>query len=495
MSTYSGNTPIVGRGNADPAVLDAWIARMGRQLAPTYAPDRIYQAPPPGIGAAIIEFCDLWGPDPYMVTAQIVKECAGWQSRIVRDKNNPSGLGAINSDPYNGAVTFATPREGIRATVAHLMVYAAGDGPWAAFDPRYQAVRSAGWLGIAHVWRDLNGRWASPGIGYGESIANQANQIVAFAETELPMAAQIPGFAWVAARDDHYTKGRSQRIRGGAQHYSAGTNSLDWLTWSSGENPPDPDRRVSATFLIKRNATLANRGWQLVRIEDTPWTTAFANAYTVSIEYEHLANQNIPDGDYVVVAQTWIDAAAYVREHNLGEIPLNRSGIRGHKEWVNNPGLICPDGIELDRLVAEIARLQGAPPPPPEPDFELITVPGYGTMTVKGLFRLKWNETDREKGSGLPLSEEVMWFSPDVGHEILVQWYERARFELHAGQVLLGRIGAELLAAPAGGGMPPVDLELYGVVAAHQREIAQHGLRILELTETDLELVTAHEDD
>ena len=59
--------------------------------------------------------------------------------------------------------------------------------------------------------------------------------------------------------------------------YSDGTNSLDWLTWSSGAS--DPSKRVSAHFLVKHNPTMDDRGWQLVRLRDTCWATAYANGH------------------------------------------------------------------------------------------------------------------------------------------------------------------------------------------------------------------------
>lgn len=261
---------------------------------------------------------------------------------------------------------------------------------------------------------------------------------------EPPMAAQIPGFIWQPADAQHYTPGRTMPIRGGAQHYSAGTNSLAWLTTTSGVTSGDP---VSATFLVKHNPTLEDRGWQLVRIEDTAWTTASANAYTVSIEYEHDGRQPIPDRAYTVLAQTWIDIAAYVASRRLGSIPLDRTGIRGHKEWVNNPRLVCPDGIDVDRIVAEIRARTAAPPsqppapvgPPPMP----ATRPDpWGTafwipeVFVADIRRHDWMVT------GFAVSEAF------AEGEQLVQYFERARLEFNRdGRVTRGLVGIEALVA------------------------------------------------
>lgn len=242
------------------------------------------------------------------------------------------------------------------------------------------------------------------------------------------MAAQIPGFRWEPADENHYQRGRTARIRGGAQHYTAGTNSLRWLTVSS--NPP-----VSATFLVKHNPTMDDRGWQLVRIEDTAWTTAFANPYTVSIEYEHTGTGTIPDVAYEVLAQTWIDIADYVRRHNLGDIPLDRNGIRGHKEWVNNPTLTCPDGIDIDRIVREIEKRLNVQPPE-----DALLLPGnpFGDVPVVLGFKALFLETGKAKYPDDPIAGGLsLWGYPERPEEATSygsrQVFERAVFKWHRG--------------------------------------------------------------
>lgn len=44
MPSYSGSSPIKGTGIATAAAIDAWMAALGRQLAPTYAPDKARMA-------------------------------------------------------------------------------------------------------------------------------------------------------------------------------------------------------------------------------------------------------------------------------------------------------------------------------------------------------------------------------------------------------------------------------------------------------------------
>jgi len=68
----------------------------------------------------------------------------------------------------HGAI-FATPAAGVEAHIQHLYAYACKDPLPAGktlVDPRFVLVTR----GIAPQWTDLNGRWAVPGAGYGESI-------------------------------------------------------------------------------------------------------------------------------------------------------------------------------------------------------------------------------------------------------------------------------------------------------------------------------------
>lgn len=252
------------------------------------------------------------------------------------------------------------------------------------------------------------------------------------------MSAQIPGFQWLPASTTHFSWGRTEKVRGGAQHYTAGTDSRAWLTHSS--RPP-----VSATFLIRKNATMDFRGWQLVRIEDTAWTTAFSNPYTVSIEYEHLEAQAIPDGDYDVMAQTWVDIAAYVSQRGLGEIPLNRNGLRGHREWVGGD-TVCPDGIDMDYLVEKIGRRHGENQEP-APRTRYFSQTGHN---LSHGFKGFWESRDNPAEDGFPLSEEF-GFETDGGEVVTSQCFERASYEYRPDiadnphGVVLGAFSSELI--------------------------------------------------
>jgi hypothetical protein len=304
--------------------------------------------------------------------AQSFHETAGYRygGQVQPGQLNFGGLGADNSGVSGGA--FPSVWHGWMAFWAHHMNYWWGPfGNWPSFaEPfiehafRHRNVMDAGYGGIIQTIGDYtNGRWAwSPQYpkgtlqnGYAQAIVTGANAILSLPRGDVspppPSGAQIPGFQWFPARDTHFTKGRTQRIRGGAQHYTAGTNSLAWLTSTSGAS--DPSKRVSSTVLIKANPTLLDRGWQLVNLEDTAWTTAFANPYTASSEYEHTGTGTIPDIAYEVMSQTWVDIDRETKQRNLGSIDI----VRGHNEWVGNPNLICPDGIDVRRVQRRFEEL------------------------------------------------------------------------------------------------------------------------------------------
>ncbi len=189
--TYSGSSSGIGRGTVTAHKINQWFRANGPSAAVPYAPDGRYKPPPDEVGDVIIAECKRYEHlgiivNWDLIAADIAVESAFWQSRIVRDKNNPSGLGAVNHNPYDGAVTFSTPAGGIRATVAHWLNYFCGYGPWSEHDPRLKAMEQAKYMveeGICNKLSDLNGRWAWPGDGYGQGIASRGNALTAYAAT------------------------------------------------------------------------------------------------------------------------------------------------------------------------------------------------------------------------------------------------------------------------------------------------------------------------
>lgn len=113
-----------------------------------------------------------WG---YAV-AQMMKETAylKYGGDVQPAQYNYAGIGATGGGVVGAS--FDTPEQGVLAHLEHLYAYASTDLLPAGLDkvdPRFDLVTR----GAAQNWEDLNGRWAVPGIGYGESIGKIYEQM------------------------------------------------------------------------------------------------------------------------------------------------------------------------------------------------------------------------------------------------------------------------------------------------------------------------------
>jgi len=106
---------------------------------------------------------------------------------VVPEQNNFCGLGTTSATE-RGAY-FATPRDGVRAHVQHLMAYTTDRLPQTpVIDPRYYLVYKTKLQNHSFFtrWSQLNGKWAT-GSYYAEKILNlheQMKQIVAISGTD-----------------------------------------------------------------------------------------------------------------------------------------------------------------------------------------------------------------------------------------------------------------------------------------------------------------------
>lgn len=109
--------------------------------------------------------------------AQAIKETGYFRFNgdVSFNQNNYAGIGAIGGGVFGAS--FNTPEEGVRAHIQHLKAYASKDNlNTTKIDPRFDLVSR----GIAPYWEDLNGRWAVPGIEYGQSIIKIFNSMKNF---------------------------------------------------------------------------------------------------------------------------------------------------------------------------------------------------------------------------------------------------------------------------------------------------------------------------
>ena len=130
----------------------------------------------------IIDFCKILyeeaqseGLSPEVLYGQVMKETGylKFGNLVQPNQCNFGGLGATG--PGNPGYTFGSVREGLRAQVQHLKAYGSTEpliNP--CIDARFKYVSR----GCAPRTVDLNGKWAVPGVGYGESIDAIAKEVI-----------------------------------------------------------------------------------------------------------------------------------------------------------------------------------------------------------------------------------------------------------------------------------------------------------------------------
>lgn len=449
---YSGNSPILRQGEATAAQIQQWLEDRGRRMAPEWAPDGKYHPPPASTGQDILELARAWGVNQDLVAGQVAKESAGLQSAITLAKNNPSGLGAENDDPMGKAIKFATLRDGIRATIAHLLTYAKGDGPWAQYDPRFADVRRAGWLGIADVLSDLDGRWAYPGIGYGAGIARLANDLLLF--KPMPM---LPGL--VDIRDQLATNsgepspfGPSEMLpfsekRGVVVHYSGPpvSNRDDTLrvikseaayhvnrNWGSGWDPIYGDG-------LMYHVTIGDDGTKYLcrDLRSVLWHCAVTewNRRALSV--------HVPIGGSQHATPAQLQSLEEVVNDWREITPTTKDEVWGHQELsaTSCPGTLMSDFVYPYRNKGDQPMANG----------HFFGETGH---YIGGGFWDYWNEHGGLMQFGYPLTDEQDELCED-GQVHTVQYFERAVFEYHPDNdppfdILLRRLGAEVLEQSSG---------------------------------------------
>ena len=109
---------------------------------------------------------------------------------VLPEQNNYAGIGATNNSDVGKGAWFRSPQIGVRGQIHHLKVYASTEPLINNNEsPRFHLVTR----GVAPCWEDLNGRWAVPGTGYGQSILKLYDAALEFAaKTQLPPESPPP---------------------------------------------------------------------------------------------------------------------------------------------------------------------------------------------------------------------------------------------------------------------------------------------------------------
>ena len=180
---------ILGAAEATPEQMTAFIRRRN---------------PQPKLACSVEEIVRLYyeeaaaeGVRADVALCQALKETGffAYGGDVLPEQNNYCGLGATGNKA-KGAY-FATPQQGVRAHIQHLMAYATTERPHAPLvDPRYDLVRlyRSDIYGKIRTWTGLNGVWAVPGTSYGQDILllhreattpDTSDASLAFAEKKL----------------------------------------------------------------------------------------------------------------------------------------------------------------------------------------------------------------------------------------------------------------------------------------------------------------------
>ena len=139
--------------------------------------------------------------NPYIAVAQMVKETdwgRSWWSQ--RPRRNPAGIGVTgekssqaqdkdswafdsNKNEWKKGYSFPSWEVAAQAHIGHLLAYAYKDEELnddqrylVANDPRAKFIPKET-RGRVKTLKDLDGKWAVPGVGYGKSIATLANAL------------------------------------------------------------------------------------------------------------------------------------------------------------------------------------------------------------------------------------------------------------------------------------------------------------------------------
>lgn len=204
----------------------------------------------------------------------------------------------------------------------------------------------------------------------------------------------------------------------------------------------NPRSEVSAHFGVGKDG----RVWQFVDLQNTAWANGILeqpdltlpwlaecvakkinpNRRTISIEHEGDSYDTMPEVQYqaTLALHRYLVAAT--------GIPADRQHIVGHYQITARQRANCPGpGFPWTRLMSDLAASASAFQDP---------VTGFG---VSEPFASFWRDRGGLPVFGRPISATLPGGKtfPDCQ---VVQWFERARFELHSGGVvMLGLVGRE----------------------------------------------------
>ncbi len=164
VTAVKGHTPIFGQAEITKEQMASFIRRHN---------------PLPKLSVAVEELVDIYweeagheGIRPDLALAQAILETGYFRfgGDVLPVQNNFAGIGTTGGGPRGAS--FESARLGVRAHIQHLLAYTTTREPLKPIiDPRYNLVRAIPhYFAQCQTWESLGGKWAIPGVGYGEKI-------------------------------------------------------------------------------------------------------------------------------------------------------------------------------------------------------------------------------------------------------------------------------------------------------------------------------------
>lgn len=459
---------------------------------------------------ACFDFGARFGIRGDLAFAQICHETNVFRfgGQVAASQHNPAGIGATN-DGAAGLI-FASWRSGILAYFVHLAAWAGGVAavpdiaPYysTAIDPRIHLVESVRAVkGAAATWRDLGGRWAVPGVGYGDAIERHYNAIAAIPQKgEVSMLPALDQRLITALRargldvtdvygrlpvNNAYPYGQ---IAGGvsgiqhlAVHYTGDRFTAATLHTITGiavgdagdgaipasltpEQELDLLRWYANYHISKDNGTWGGIAYVILIMPSGriywawPLGTLTYHAYNANANTLAICCPISNDAEPTPQQITGLYGVLDVLCWHTPELPAGAGQVWGHQELTfldaRNvtacPGKLLPAAQayrhDLHEVAAPVVPLPDvAPQAPPvivNPHAEEIAIPGTGrSYWLIDPILSYWRDNGGIVTFGYPWSG---MYTDSAG--TVVQYFERARLEIAGDGVTVtrGRVGAEL---------------------------------------------------
>ena len=347
----------------------------------------------------------VYGIDPAGAFAQACHETNLFQfgGQVAASQHNPAGLGATNDGA--AGLGWASWEDGVGAHYLHLLAWC--NDQRGRTDRRWsQVMAAAQGIGFATTWRSLGGRWAVPGVGYGDGIERHWQAIVN-APTEASAMLTKPTVSSKPSPNRNGYAG-TRRVDAIVWHVSVSKDgglagTLSWLT--------NPASAASSNYVIAEDGTIyelvppTEDAWAngAVKAPDTSnpviarWLTENVNLNQRTVSVEHIrydsANEQ-PGGFTEAQHRSTVQLAAWLCQ-TFG-IPPDRQHIIRHGQIDSVNRAHCPGLAESEMVawIGEIAALVNDPPPAPQ------TKPAAPEMDSSADHRLVSQRKRADRGLG-----------------------------------------------------------------------------------------------